>query len=269
MELSVAGWMTRDPMTVAPDTSALEAHECMLRRGIRHLPVVDEKGGLVGILSVDDLRAALPVGTEVRAALPPSERPPVAGWQVGELMSYAPETLPPEARLSVAAERMAARHIGCLPIVNGRGALLGILSETDLLRALASGIAGGRPASSTTRSSPLDGLIDELRAERAALSARLDHYRREELSITGELSELPTDEAERGARRNELRLTEGLEELAARRLAAIGHALERAEQGRLGACEGCGGTIPVARLRALPGTTRCIDCARAGAQPSA
>jgi len=223
---------------------------------------------LVGILSVDDLRAALPVSTDVRAALPPSERPLVSGWQVGELMSYAPETLPPDAPLSVAAVRMAARRIGCLPIVDVRRTLLGTLSETDLLRALASGLDTERPASPTARSSPLEALIDELREERGALSARLDRYRREELRITGELGELPTDEAERGARRNDLRLTEGLEELAVRRLASIEHALERAEQGHLGACEGCGGTIPVARLRALPGTTR-IDCARAGEQPAA
>jgi RNA polymerase-binding transcription factor DksA len=60
-----------------------------------------------------------------------------------------------------------------------------------------------------------------------------------------------------------VRLTEALDALAIRRLRAIDHALERAHAGRLEVCDGCGGRIPLPRLRALPGTTLCIDCARA------
>jgi DnaK suppressor protein len=60
------------------------------------------------------------------------------------------------------------------------------------------------------------------------------------------------------------RLTETLSEHARRRLEALDHALERAQRGQLGRCERCGGTIPIGRLRALPGTTLCIACARAG-----
>jgi acetoin utilization protein AcuB len=259
MAATVEQWMSPDPLTITPGASALEAHGMMLRHGIRHLPVVGERGQLVGILSVDDLRAALPAGTDLRAPLPASERPAASDFLVGELMSFAPETLGPGAELARAAERMAARRIGCLPIVDARGRLVGLLSETDLLHALANGL--GAPAA---RVSPLAALVEELRAEHLALSQKLGRYHAEERRITGELGEVPTDQAERGTRREELLRTEGLEELAGRRLAALEHALERAAQGRLGACEGCGATIPVARLRALPGSTRCIDCVRAG-----
>jgi hypothetical protein len=53
-----------------------------------------------------------------------------------------------------------------------------------------------------------------------------------------------------------------LDTLARRRLAALESALERASGARLGVCERCGGRIAVARLRALPGTTLCVRCAR-------
>jgi len=50
--------------------------------------------------------------------------------------------------------------------------------------------------------------------------------------------------------------------LAARRLRGLEHAPERAEQGKLGLCESCGGQISDARLRALTDTIMCIRCAR-------
>ena len=45
-------------------------------------------------------------------------------------------------------------------------------------------------------------------------------------------------------------------------------ALDHAAQGRLSVCDGCGGRIPLTRLRALPGTTRCVRCARADERES-
>jgi CBS domain-containing protein len=57
---SVAAWMTRDPETVAPDESTTSAAATMVRRGFRHLPVVDA-GRVVGVVSIRDLlRVATP-----------------------------------------------------------------------------------------------------------------------------------------------------------------------------------------------------------------
>jgi RNA polymerase-binding transcription factor DksA len=53
-----------------------------------------------------------------------------------------------------------------------------------------------------------------------------------------------------------------LADWAEHRLRALDHALGLAAQGKLGVCDRCGGSIPLARLRALPGTTLCIACAR-------
>src|SRR5436853_2332732 len=53
-----------------------------------------------------------------------------------------------------------------------------------------------------------------------------------------------------------------LAEVESRELGSIENALERMRQGQYGICEGCGGTIPLARLNALPYATNCIECQR-------
>jgi len=69
------------------------------------------------------------------------------------------------------------------------------------------------------------------------------------------------DAPERAADLREAQFLERLEEFTARRLAALDRALERAEDGTLTVCTDCGGEIPMARLRAVPGITRCVSCA--------
>ena len=101
-----------------------------------------------------------------------------------------------------------------------------------------------------------------LEKERDFLVHKLADYERHEQEITETRREIPLDLAEHGSETEDARLTEQLAELAARRLRAIEHALEREQRGELATCEECGGSIPEARLRALPGTTACIRCAR-------
>ncbi len=60
-----------------------------------------------------------------------------------------------------------------------------------------------------------------------------------------------------------------LAEAESRELADIENALERIEQGAFGKCEGCGGRIPVARLKALPYATTCVKCQQASEQQRA
>jgi CBS domain-containing protein len=53
----VSQWMTRDPVTATPDTTAEEAAQLMLRNGFRHLPVVEGRS-LTGVVSIRDVLAA-------------------------------------------------------------------------------------------------------------------------------------------------------------------------------------------------------------------
>lgn len=255
-------YMSGDPVFVGPDASALEAFERMWERGIRHLPVCDGERRVVGVLSIEDMRATLPFPVSLRRTLEPEEREAAREWRVGELMTHAPETLGPEEPLALAAERMAERRIGCLPIVDDAGCLIGLLSETDVLWALATSLGLRRRDAGRGREAELAALVTELERERERIRERLAARQAGERALEEAERELPLDVAERGADRAALEASRSLDELALRRLRAIDRALDRAAQNLLGTCERCGAAIPIPRLRALPGATSCVHCAR-------
>jgi CBS domain-containing protein len=263
MPMTVKELMSGDPVSVAADASALEAYELLLRHGIRHLPVVSPSGRVVGVITADDLAAALALPLRPQRTLAPGEARAALEWWVAELMTHAPATLGRDATLAEAAELMAEGRFGCVPIVDEKGRLEGLLSETDLLFALANDLRKQRPAGRRAETAgTLNELVAQLERERARIGAQLDRYHRVERELTADSHE-PTDLPEQSSDLTEVSLTERLDALAARRLAAIDRALDHARQGRLSRCERCGGGISLPRLRALPGTTLCIDCARA------
>lgn len=260
---TVKSHMTGSPISVEADASALSALDLMIDHGIRHLPVVGHQSNVVGVLSFDDLRAAFPV--TISLANPPKseDRPVLRDIAVGEVMTHAPVTVHDGQPLEEAAQLMADLRIGCLPVIDADGRLDGILSETDVLQALVTTLwAQRRGLTATDRPAAARDVVELLRDERDRIRAQLEDYERVERGITETETELPMDEAEEGADRTDAALTEALSDLAARRLRAIDHALERADRGELLQCERCEGTIPDGRLRALPGTTLCVRCAR-------
>jgi CBS domain-containing protein/RNA polymerase-binding transcription factor DksA len=260
-QTTVKEFMSGDPVSIDPDASALEAYETMVRHGIRHLPVVGPSARVVGVVTTADLAAVLDLPQRSRRPLAVGEARAALEWRVGEVMTHAPVTLGRDASLAEAAERMADGRFGCLPVVDERGRLEGLLSETDLLYALANMVAG---AELRERGKPhtLAGLVAQLERERARIAEQLDRYHAVERELSSDSHDRPMDLPERSAELHEVSLTAGLDALAARRLAALDRALDHARQGRLGRCDTCGGSISLPRLRALPGTTLCIGCAR-------
>ena len=259
MQERIKSWMSGDPVTANADESAIAAHDRMIRQGIRHLPIVDAERRVIGVLSIDDLRAALPVGVNLRAPIAEPARHEAANWTVADLMTHAPDTLGPDDSLQHAAERLADRRIGCLPIVDGAGRLAGILSETDVLRALATHLWAERLQEGRAKT-PEETLLGDLEREREAVAKDLARLNERDRTRTEERRE-PGDRADAAALRTEERISEALEAAKARRLGALDHALDRAAHGRFGMCDHCGARIPVARLRALPGSTACLHCA--------
>ena len=260
----VKRWMTRPPVPIDPDASALEAIELMQDGGHRHLPVLTPLGALVGILSIDDLRAALPFEVSLRAV--PSERNRIDAreYTVAELMTYAPTVIDPDAPLGHAARELVLHHIGCLPVVDRAGKLVGIFTESDALWALASLLEP-----SALPSARLEGvrkLASQLRGERDRILTQLGRHQQTERAITAESAE-PMDAADLGELQTEIALSEKLADLAVRRLNEIELALERETRGQLGVCTACGETIPLGRMRALPSTDRCVRCAQAAERP--
>ena len=69
MKTEVKSHMSGQPVSIEPDASALAALDLMIDHGIRHLPVVDGARRVCGVLSFDDLRAAVPVSFSLRSPL--------------------------------------------------------------------------------------------------------------------------------------------------------------------------------------------------------
>jgi DnaK suppressor protein len=107
----------------------------------------------------------------------------------------------------------------------------------------------------------VEALLDELRARRAYWLERLDRRQNLAQMLSEDLGE-PEDMAGMGATQREAERLEPMVKRAARHVDAIQHALDRAIQGRLTVCDSCGESIAIERLRAVPDTTLCVQCAR-------
>ena len=130
-QLTVADAMTRDPVTLGPEDTLMRAVEVMRKEGIRRLPITIN-GALVGLLAQGDLNRAQP------SALSDSEEEFVRvmdGTPINRVMIQKPVTVAHDAPLLDAARTLHATKYGALPVVR-EGALVGILTDTDLIGAL-------------------------------------------------------------------------------------------------------------------------------------
>lgn len=126
--LLVKDSMTREVVTLSPQTTAGEALALCREKRIRHLPVLEE-GRLAGIVSDRDLRSATP-------ALGDAGRAEALGRiVVHEVMARDVATIRPDDPIEEAANIMRERSIGCLPVVED-GALVGIVTSSDVMEAL-------------------------------------------------------------------------------------------------------------------------------------
>jgi CBS domain-containing protein len=116
--LMVSDLMTTAIVTVRPDVQVREASTDMRLGAFRHLPVVDERGRLVGIVSDRDILRAL-------------GRP--RDTTIAEIMTRDPVTIRDEAPAHLAAKIMLDRAISSVPVVNAEGRMVGLITQTDLL----------------------------------------------------------------------------------------------------------------------------------------
>lgn len=124
--MAVSRLMSRNVVTIAENDEIGLAIQRMLWSGIRHLPVMRGEQ-VVGILSERDiLRHRCLVGEEKSARDP-----------VSKIMREPVSTVTPDATPADAAAQMAQGHLSCLPVIDGTGALVGIVTSTDILMAQA------------------------------------------------------------------------------------------------------------------------------------
>jgi CBS domain-containing protein len=131
--MKVRDLMTRDVTTIGRNDTLAVAEELMKTRRFRHLPVVEEKR-LVGMLSERDLfHAALSTALNFGQK---AQQEFLKTILVKEVMTDEVVSIGPEAEVKDAARLMLDRRIGSLPVLEG-AKLVGILSETDLLKVIA------------------------------------------------------------------------------------------------------------------------------------
>jgi len=140
--------MTRELISVTPETPVTEAAKILLEKRINGLPVLDEQGELVGIICQSDLVAQqkrfpipsvfnlldglIPIGSPKTLE---KEMKKIAASRVAEAMSTTLVAVSPEATLEDIATLMVTKNFHTLPVLD-HGKLVGIIGKEDVLRTL-------------------------------------------------------------------------------------------------------------------------------------
>ncbi|MFH1055998.1 MAG: CBS domain-containing protein [Candidatus Altiarchaeota archaeon] len=114
----VSDLMTRDVITITPDTRIANAAETMIERGLRFLPVVD---GLtvVGVVTVKDLIFEM--------------NSPTAKGKVSDYMGRAAKTVPSSTKAAEVVRMMIDSKMGCIIVKDGKN-IIGVVTKSDILR---------------------------------------------------------------------------------------------------------------------------------------
>ena len=150
MSKTVAQVMTHNPIMVNPQTPLKQAIQILAEKQISGLPVIDDMGKLVGIISETDLM------WQETGITPPAYimfldsviylQNPAAyerdlhkalGQTVGEVMSNNPITISPDQSLKAAAKIIQDHKVRRLPVVDDAGTVIGILTRGDIIRTMA------------------------------------------------------------------------------------------------------------------------------------
>lgn len=119
-EVTVEELMSTALVTARADETVHDVDLEMKMANVRHIPVIDQTGRLVGIVSQRDLlRARIRAGTPV---------------PIRSIMSKQVWTIERDAPALDAIDILLDRKIGCVPVVGDDGQLVGIVTETDFLR---------------------------------------------------------------------------------------------------------------------------------------
>ncbi len=135
--------MQPEVLVISPTTTVPEAVQLAQRRGIRHLPVVED-GKLCGMVSDRDLKRAMPSGATTLEAH--ELRYLLERLAVSEIMTRTVITTGPMFPVEEAARLMVAEKISALPVTEG-GRLVGIVTETDVLDLFVRAMGAHEPSS--------------------------------------------------------------------------------------------------------------------------
>lgn len=129
----ISDCMTRHPVLIPSSMTATEAQRVMAENGVRHLPVVESGKRLAGLLT----RTSFSLKADALSSLNVWEISRYLGdLKVSQIMVKAKDviTITPDRTAERAAAIMTEKKIGCLPVVDNDHCVMGIVTETDLLR---------------------------------------------------------------------------------------------------------------------------------------
>jgi len=133
--------MTSPAVSVTPETPFQDALKLMRDKKFRRLPVVDATGKVVGIVSERDMLHASP-----------SPATSLSVWEVNyllwklkvsDIMTHNVVTINQDVPVEDAANIMVSRKIGGLPVVDDKGVITGVITETDIFKAFVEILGGG------------------------------------------------------------------------------------------------------------------------------
>lgn len=146
--LKVKDIMTKELITVSPDTEIVQATKLLLENRINGIPVTDETGKLLGILCQSDLIAQqkkLPIpsfftfldGLITLTSMKQIEKQvqKIAAITVAQAMTPNPVTVQPETNIETVAALMVDKNFHTIPVVD-KGKLVGIVGKEDVLKTL-------------------------------------------------------------------------------------------------------------------------------------
>jgi len=139
----VANRMTKNPVTVSPDTKVDEAAALMKKHHFRRLPVVAD-GKLVGFLSDKDIIKAAPSPATTLAKYEINSL--LAKMRIADIMAKEVISVQVDATIEEAALLMCNHKIGGLPVISSVGTVVGVITETDIFKTFVDvmGLAEGK-----------------------------------------------------------------------------------------------------------------------------
>lgn len=129
---TVAQLMTADPLCVTRDASLKDAHDLMRSKNIRHIPVIDDKGELVGMLT-QKIMIAKVMGLMAQYGATALERKEKQ-ILIADIMATDFAAVAPQQSLKDVADFFVSNRHGCMPVVDESNKLKGILTSSDFVR---------------------------------------------------------------------------------------------------------------------------------------
>ena len=130
----IESWMTKDVLTLTPDRSMMKASKLMKDNNISRIPIVDEAGELVGIISDRDIKDASP---SKATTLDMHELYYLLSEiKIKDIMTKSLITVRQADTVEKAAVVMLEKNIGGMPVVDDAGKLMGIITQSDIFKVL-------------------------------------------------------------------------------------------------------------------------------------